>query len=106
MKKLWSIFTNDMDTCYKTGYTVGIERHHIFEGRQGFKKKSEEYGFIVPLYKGIHPNGAFLEDPQWMRLDHELKKACQEYYLEHYGTREDWYREFGRFYDFEYEEKQ
>lgn len=105
MKKLWSIFTDDMDTCYKTGYTVGIERHHIFEGRQGFKKKSEEYGFIVPLYKGIHPNGAFLEDPQWMKLDHELKKMCQEYYLVHYGTREDWYREFGRFYDFEYEEK-
>lgn len=40
-----------------------------------------------------------------MKLDHELKRRCQEYYLEHYGTRLEWYQEFGRYYDFDYEEK-
>lgn len=27
-KKLWSIFTDDMDKCFVTGVTVHIERHH------------------------------------------------------------------------------
>ena len=71
----------------------------------GFKDKSEKYGFVVPLYRGIHPNGVHCSDPNWMKLDHELKRRCQEYYLEHYGTRLEWYQEFGRYYDFDYEEK-
>ena len=28
-KKLWSVFTDDMDHCYFTG-TYPVERHHIF----------------------------------------------------------------------------
>lgn len=32
-KKLWSVFTDDMDHCYFTGSPY-VERHHIFEGRQ------------------------------------------------------------------------
>ena len=29
-KRLWSVFTEDMDHCYFTGSPV-VERHHIFE---------------------------------------------------------------------------
>ncbi len=105
MKKLWSIFTDDMDTCYITAMTDHTERHHIFEGLQGFKKKSEKYGFVVPLHASIHPNGAFLRDKNWKDLDHYLKRKCQEYYLENIGTREQWYQEFGMFYDDRYDEK-
>lgn len=36
-KKLWSVFTDDMDHCYFTGSPY-VERHHIFEGRQGYKE--------------------------------------------------------------------
>lgn len=104
MKKLWSIFTENMEVCYITGIPVDVERHHVFEGRQGFKKKSEKYGFIVPLHRSLHPNGAFCASKDWRKLDHELKRKCQEYYLEHYGSREDWYREFGAYYDYDYEE--
>ena len=100
-KKLWSIFTEDMDTCILTGRTDNIERHHIFGGRLGLKTKSEAYGFIVPLHESVHPNGAKCTSKDWKELDHRLKKACQEYYEENYGTRDDWYREFGRFYDWE-----
>ena len=39
-KRLWSVFTDDMDHCYFTGSSM-VERHHIFESRQGFKQKSE-----------------------------------------------------------------
>lgn len=99
MKRLYSIFTDDLDTCYVTGMRCEIERHHIFGGRMGLKPKSEKYGFIVPLHKSVHPNGAWVSDDNWMELDHWLKRKCQEWYLENVGTRNDWYQEFGRFYD-------
>jgi len=105
-KKLKSIFS-DEDKCIVTQMETDIERHHVFEGRQGFKKKSEEYGFIVPLHRSVHPNGAFCADKNWTELDHWLKRKCQEWYIEveHIGNRDDWYREFGRFYDDRADEK-
>lgn len=100
-KKLWSIFTNNMDKCIVTGMTTNIERHHIFEGLQGFKSTSEKLGYVVPLHSSVHPNGAYRTDPNWKDLDHWLKRKCQEHFIEvaHNGTRDDWYQIFGRFYD-------
>lgn len=98
-KKLWSIFTDDMDTCVITGRTDHVERHHIFGGMQGYRKKSEKYGFVIPLHESIHVNGAKCTADDWKALDQQLKRACQKYYIEHYGTRADWYREFGRYYE-------
>lgn len=103
-KKLTSIFTDDMETCYLTGRTDHIERHHVFGGMLGLRSKSEQYGFVVPLHESVHPNGAKCSVDNWKQIDHELKRACQEYYMKHYGTRDDWYREFGRFYDYEIED--
>ena len=45
-KKLWSVFTDDMDHCYFTG-TYPVERHHIFGSSN--RKNSEKYGFVIPL---------------------------------------------------------
>ena len=98
-KRLWSIFTDDMDKCIITHAMTGIERHHIFGGTD--RGRSENYGFVVPLHRSVHPNGAFREDKNWQELDHWLKRKCQEYYIEiaQHGDRTAWYREFGRFYD-------
>ena len=100
-KKLWSIFTgNEMDRCFITGRYDNIERHHIFEGRQGFKKKSEELGFVVPLHRSIHPNSAFCTDKNWVDLQHWLCRKCQEYFIEIQGhSRQEWYDIFGKFFD-------
>jgi len=101
-KKLWSIF-GDLDKCLITGMERDIERHHVFEGRQGFKKRSEELGFVVALHSSLHVNGARLDtrNVNWVDLDHWLKRMCQEWYVEvaHIGTRQDWYNEFGKFFD-------
>ncbi len=98
-KKLWSIFTDDMNTCFYTFRSDNIERHHIFGGAD--RTRSEQFGFVVPLHRSVHPNGAYRTDPNWLELDHWLKRKCQEYYIEvaRIGTREDFYNEFGRFYD-------
>ena len=78
-KRLTSIFTDDMETCFMTGTTYWIERHHVFGGAN--KARSEEYGFIMPVThnlhneppKGIHYNKA---------LRRMLKQYCQRKYEE------------------------
>lgn len=95
-KRLKSIFTDDMDHCMFTGYAP-VERHHIFEGRQGYKKKSEKYGFIAPLRPDLHPNGS-QAGPHAKEVDIYLKQSAQRYYEEHIGTREQFRQEFEKSY--------
>ena len=93
-KKLTSVFTNDLDHCMFTGSPY-VERHHIFGASN--RNRSEKYGFVVPLRPDLHPNGANAgKDAK--SIDIKLKTMAQEYYEEHYGTRADFIKEFGRSY--------
>lgn len=91
-KRLWSVFTDDLDHCMFTG-SAPVERHHVFGGAN--KKRSEKYGFIAPLRPDLHPNGVHAGQSAKL-VDTELKRRAQTYYEEHYGTREDFIREFGK----------
>lgn len=92
MKRLHSVFTEDMDHCMFTG-CAPVERHHIFGGAN--KKNSERRGFIAPLRPDLHPNGVFAgKDAK--AVDLRLKTMAQEYYESHYGSREDFIKEFGK----------
>ena len=62
-----------MDRCYITGRTDHIERHHVFGG--AYRKKSEKYGFVVPLTAEVHPNGAFLRHQQRPKRYRPLSQA-------------------------------
>lgn len=98
MKKLWSIFTTDMNHCYYTGSNV-VERHHVFYGMGGDKKKPcEEYGYVVPLRPDLHPNGVQATEYARKVLDLYLKQECQKDFESKYGTREEFVRIFGRSY--------
>lgn len=76
-----------------SGSTSDIHIHHIFGASN--KANSEKYGFIVPLRsdyhnmsdKGVHFNRDF---------DLLLKRKCQDYWLQHYGTREEFIAIFGK----------
>lgn len=93
-KRLRSVFTKDMDHCFFTGYAP-VERHHIFGGAN--RKKSEKYGFVVPLRPDLHPNGVFAgKDAK--TVDVRLKEMSQTYWEENIGTREEFRQEFGRNY--------
>lgn len=94
MKRLWSVFTDNMDKCIFTGSWV-VERHHIFGGSN--RKKSEKYGFVVPLRPDYHPNGVFA-GANAKEIDTKLKCMAQEYWEEHYGTRDEFRKQFGRSY--------
>lgn len=91
-KKLWSVFTDNMDCCIFTG-SYHVERHHIFGGAN--RKHSEKYGFVVPLRTDYHPNGVHF-NPKNGDVDTRLKKAAQRYYELHIGTRNQFRKEFGK----------
>ena len=93
-KRLWSVFTDDMDHCYFTG-TAPVERHHILGGAN--RKNSEKYGFIVPLRPDIHQNGVYAGQSAKL-IDLKLKTMAQEYFEREYGTRDDFRRIFGKSY--------
>ena len=81
-----------MDHCMYTGQ-YGVERHHIFHHTKGEHKRSEQYGFIAPLSPDLHSNGVH-RGRRAGEIDKDLRNRCREYYLQHYGTEEDFRREF------------
>lgn len=94
MKRLWSVFTDDMDHCYFTG-TAPVERHHIFGGSR--RRASERYGFVIPLRPDLHPNGARAGAGSG-GIDAKLKQMAQAYFEQNYGSRDDFRRIFGKSY--------
>ena len=92
MKRLWSIFTDDMDRCMYTGM-YGVERHHVFSHTSRERKICEQYGFIAPLRPDLHPNGVHA-GRQASKIDRDIRRRCYEYYIAHYGTEEDFRKEF------------
>ena len=96
MKRLHSIFTDDLEHCMFTDSNV-VERHHCFGA--ALRSKSEKYGFRAPLHPTLHPNGVhFNPTPDNKKIDRYLKEQCQKWYEENIGTREQWLAEFYRNY--------
>ena len=91
-KRLWSIFSVNMNRCMYTGSSE-VERHHVFHHTSEEKIRCEEYGFIAPLRPDLHPNGA-RAGRYAVQVDRDLKERSREYYLTNYGTEEDFRREF------------
>lgn len=81
-----------MDSCIYTG-RYGVERHHVFSHTHNERMLCEKYGFIAPLFPKLHPNGVHA-GKEAREIDKDLKKRCYEYYLEHYGTEEQFRGEF------------
>lgn len=93
----FSVFTSDLDTCYISGDCkeagAPIEIHHIFGAAN--KNASERYGFIIPLRSDWHTLASY-SIHQDMKLNVYYKRKCQQYWLEHYGTKEQFIAEFGK----------
>jgi len=89
----YSIFTKNLYKCHITNTCSNVHLHHIFGAAN--KGNSEEYGFLVPLSaeyhnmsdKGIHYN---------KKLELKYKRICQDYWLENYGTKEEFIKVFGK----------
>lgn len=93
-KTIKSIIVDDMDHCLVCGRAYP-EIHHCIFGTSN-RKKSDQYGLIVPLCadhhrgdSGPHKNRSF---------DLYLKRAAQIAFELHYGNRDDFIKEFGKSY--------
>lgn len=95
MKKLFSVFTNDLTICFETGSNV-VAIHHIFYGFNNNRSKSEKYGFIVPIHPDLHNTSGQGIHCGNKELDLKYKKLAQTYYEQHYGDRKSFISEFGR----------
>lgn len=103
-----SIFTSDFNCCAVTHIYRGarrIEVHHVFGASN--RKRSTEYGYVIPLVAEIHPNGAHLSPEECKRLtgmtvnelDLKLKQSCQRHFEDVLGkSRKQFIEEFGRNY--------
>ena len=93
-KKLWSVFTDDMDHCYFTGASL-VERHHIFGGNpnalcelidaqpiafdldkvvEQLEKKIQTHARCIEYEK---KNGTITEEFQQRKAVEVLKKAVE-----------------------------
>lgn len=82
--------------CLVCGTSYNLHDHHIFFGTSN-RKQSEKYGLKVWLCARHHNMSS--EGVHFNRhLDLKLKKMAQEYYESHYGTREEFRKEFGKSY--------
>lgn len=90
----WSIFTEDLTICQITGCPNAVP-HHVFGN--AYKLRSEERGFILPLRSDWHTVSDY-SIHQDKSLDLKYKVICEKYYLSHYGTKEDFIKEFGKDY--------
>ena len=94
-KRLWIAFTDDMDSCFFTGYTQ-VERHHILGNSN--RKLSEKYGYIVPLRPDLHPNGVQANRKYAKQIDDHLKQMAQKDFEEKHGNRALFIELFGKSY--------
>lgn len=81
-----------MGMCYCCGYPR-VEIHHTLHGFA--RKAADEYGYVVPLCHRCH---MALHDGKEEELDQHLKELAQVHFEEHYGSREEFVKIFGRSY--------
>lgn len=95
-KRLWSTFTDDMNTCIETGSTL-VERHHIFYGYNGNRDKSEIYGYVIPLRCDLHKfaPGSVHNHPN-SGLDLKYKQMAQRHFEVNNGSRIEFIEKFGK----------
>ena len=83
---------------YSTFRFAGSERHEVFEGRTGNRKKSIEDGLVIFLTPERHRTGknAIHNDYEfWL----EVKKIAEKRWCEFYGkSKEDFIKRYGRNY--------
>lgn len=85
----------EVKECWICHTTQNLESHHCLHGSAN-RKMAEKYGLKVWLCHEHHTGDTgvhFNKD-----RDDFFKRYAQAYYEEHFGTREDFIRDFGRNY--------
>ena len=82
--------------CWICHTTQNLECHHCIHGTAN-RKMAEKYGLKVWLCN-YHHTGSKDSVHQNKDRDDFFKRYAQAYYEEHFGSRDDWRRDFGKSY--------
>ena len=90
-----SALVEDMTRCYVCGRTPA-QAHHVIYGTSN-RKISDRYSYLVPLCIDHHTgqNGVHHGNK---KLNLHLKQMAQKHFEDHYGSREDFIKIFGKSY--------
>ena len=75
-----------------------VHIHHVIYGTAN-RKIADEYGYTIPLCREHHLGKEGIHHNRELVLS--WKRIAQELYEEHYGSREDFIKLFGRSYIYE-----
>lgn len=92
-EKLLSNPTWDAGSVCVVCGSPNIQRHHVICGTAN-RKKSDKYGYIIPLCYEHHIGGNGIHRNRGMDL--RWKELAQQHYEKHVGTRQDFIKEFGK----------
>lgn len=84
---------SDMSHCFVCGSPY-VEIHHCIHGTAN-RKKSEKWKLKMPLCNKHH-TGSKESPHQNADIDKHYKQMAQQYFEDHYGTREYFRKEFGK----------
>lgn len=79
----------------------GTERHEIFEGRTGNRKKSIEDGLVIFLTPTMHRTGKYAvhKNPKHWKEVIKIQEIAEQRWCEYYNkTPEDFRKRYGRNY--------
>lgn len=82
---------NFANACVVCGFSP-VDIHHCIPGVAN-RKVSDKYNLVIPLCRKHHRE---MHDKPNQGLDLFWKQEAQRYYEAHYGTREDFIKDFGR----------
>lgn len=85
---------NAGDVCVVCGSPY-VQKHHIMYGTAS-RKKADRYHYILPLCREHHTGATGIHHDREMAV--EWMKLAQEHFEKHYGSRDDFIKEFGRSY--------
>ena len=86
---------------YKTYRFNGSERHEVFEGRTGNRKKSIEDGLVIFLTPEMHRTGKYSvhKNPKYWKDVIKIQEIAEKAWCDYYGkTKEDFLKRYGRNY--------
>lgn len=86
---------------YKTYRFNGSERHEVFEGRTGNRKKSIEDGLIIFLTPEMHRTGKYSvhKNPKYWKEVIKIQEIAEKAWCDYYGkTKDDFLKRYGRNY--------
>lgn len=86
---------------YSTFRFYGSERHEVFEGRTGNRKKSIEDGLVIFLTPEMHRTGKYSihKNPKYWKEVIRIQEIAEKAWCDYYGkTKEDFLKRYGRNY--------